>query len=98
MMDAPSPGRLQRASRTRSMWLWSGRDMGYPVVRAWLDSVPACFLQARHLTLLILEAAVIELQGPAVLGNYPYDVFRCAVWDVRFDFQGQLYVRSDQSR
>ena len=72
--------------------------MGYPVVRAWLDSVPACFLQARHLTLLILEAAVIELQGPAVLGNSPYDVFRCAVWDVRFDFQGQLYVRSDQGR
>ena len=31
MTDAPSPGRLQRASRTRSMWLWSGSDISHPV-------------------------------------------------------------------
>ena len=67
------------------MHKWANR------VRVWLD-----FASEAHL--LGLEAAVIEVQGAAVLGDYPHDLFRRAVWHVGFDFEGQLDVRPKQSR
>ena len=56
-----------------------------------------CFHLARHPTLLALEAAVVELQSPAVFGDYPYDLVRCAVGDVDFYLQGQPDVGSHHS-
>ena len=90
-----SPGRLQRAARTRSMWLWSGRDISHRGECAWLKpAMQHCFHQAKHPTLLALEAAVVELQRPAVFGDGAYYLLRCAVGDVDFNLQGQPDVGS----
>ena len=62
--------------------------------RSSTQAIQHCFHQAKHPTLLALEAAVVEIQSAAVFGDDAYDLLRCAVRDVDFNLQGQPDVGS----
>ena len=49
--------------------------------------MPPAYLNEESIrqTLLILEAAIVELQAPAVLGDHAHDLVRCAIRDVCLD-------------
>ena len=62
--------------------------------RSSTQAIQHCFHHAKHPALLALEAAVVELQRPAVFGDGAYYLLRCAVGDVDFNLQGQPDVGS----